>query len=95
MFACTRVCILCIYQIYCVGNDSENSSNAITNDSNFSNGITASSSETTQSTRQYNVVTQSPIIKHKEALKPDAAEVEVSVCVCSFQKFYYVSMKLY
>lgn len=65
----------------CAGNDSENSSNAITNDSNFSNGITASSSETTQSTRQYNVVTQSPIIKHKEALKPDSADVEVSVYI--------------
>lgn len=70
---------LCSLSLLCAGNDSENSSNAITNDSNFSNGVTASSSETTQSTRQYNVVvTQSPIIKHKEALKPVAADVEVS-----------------
>lgn len=63
----------------CAGNDSENSSNAITNDSNFSNGVTASSSETTQPTRQYTLVTTSPVIKHKEALKSDSADVEVSM----------------
>lgn len=80
---------LCVHS----GNDSENSSNAITNDSSFNNGVTASSSETTQSTRQYNVVvTQSPIIKHKEALKPDAADVEVcfnseSSVLCNLMKF--------
>lgn len=65
----------------CAGNDSENSSNAITNDSNFSNGVTASSSEITQSTRQYTLVTQTPLIKHKEALKSDSADVEVSMMI--------------
>lgn len=63
------------------GSESENSA-ASTNESNTSNGITAegvSSFETSPSTRQYNAVTQSTIIKRKGVLKPDSADVEVSL----------------
>lgn len=63
------------------GIDSENNSNASTNDSSASNGITiegVSSVETSPSTRQYSAVTQSSIIKRKGSLKPESAEIEVN-----------------
>lgn len=69
--------------------DTDNT-NTSTNDANVSNGITsngASNLATSPSTRQYIAVTQSSIIKRKGSpLKPESADVEVSVCFEMFKR---------
>lgn len=78
------------------GNDGENSSATNSADSNTSNGISiesASSVETSPSTRQYTTVTQSTIIKRKGVLKPESADVEVSLFdFCNMPKIMVISI---